>query len=142
MADAKVLNLARILGRFYKIPAPAKAALEAQLKTEAVDLVDAIKRAMDVAYSGESDADHEHLRDSVHAYKNPDRVIGYRILADAKDANGEFIGSHVEAGHRAADGTHVAAAPAFYPTYRARKKAMQGRLRKAGRDAIKQAYEG
>lgn len=142
MADAQLLNLAKILGRLNKIPEAARNAVKDQLKTEADDMVSAIQRAMDAAYSGNSDEDHQRLRDSVHDYPNPNRVIGYTILADAKDAKGEFIGSHVEAGHRTADGKHVAARPAFFPTYRARKKAMQARLRKAGRNAIKQAYEG
>jgi hypothetical protein len=68
--------------------------------------------------------------------------MGVVIIADAKDAQGEFIGSHVEAGHRTVNGEHVAARPAFFPTYRARKKKMKARIRKAGADAIKQAYNG
>lgn len=139
MADAKLQNLAKIQAKLAKIPAAAQRALKDQLKTEADDMVSAIQRAMDVAYAGQNDKDLTRLRDSVHEYEDPDRVIGRRILADAKDADGKFIGSNVEAGHRTVNGGHVAARPAFYPTYRARKKAMKRRISKAARDAIKQA---
>lgn len=139
MADAKLLNLAKIQAKLAKVAPATQAALRDQLKTEATDMVSAIQRAMDVAYTGQNDKDLTRLRDSVHAYEDPDRVIAYRILADAKDADGKFIGSNVEAGHRTVDGGHVAGRAAFYPTYRARKKAMQRRLRKAARDAIRNA---
>lgn len=142
MADAKMLNLAAVKARLAKIPQPVQAAVGAQLKTEVDDMVGAMKRAMDVAYAGHNDKDLTRLSDSVHAYENPDRPMSYRILADAKDKDGKFIGSNVEAGHRAVDGTHVPARPAFFPTYRARKKAMKRRLSKAGRDAAKQTFEG
>lgn len=142
MADAKLLNLAKIKAKISKLPLAAQAALTAQAKTEADEMVAAIKRAMDVAYEGQNDKDLTTLKESVHAYESAERVIGYTIIADAKDAKGKFIGSNVEAGHRTVDGGHVAARPAFYPTYRARKKAMKARLRKVARDAIKQAYEG
>lgn len=141
MADAKLLNLAKIQARLRRVPGVAQDALRRQLKTEADDMVDAIKGAMAAQYDT-SDHDHQSLIDSVHDYPNPDREISYRILADAKDADGEFIGSHVEAGHKARDGSHVAAQPAFFPTYRSRKSAMKRRLSKAARDAIKRAYEG
>jgi hypothetical protein len=66
--------------------------------------------------------EHQHLRDSVHAYENPKRAVGFIVLADAKDAAGKFIGSNIEAGHRTVDGQHVAARPFFFPTYRAFRK--------------------
>lgn len=142
MAFATMLNLEKVKARLAKIPQSVQTAAGSQLKTEADDMVSAMKRAMDVAYAGHNDKDLTRLRDSLHDYENPDRPLSYRILADAKDADGKFIGSNVEAGHRAVNGTHVPARPAFYPTYRARKKAMKRRLSKASRDAAKQAFEG
>lgn len=140
MADAKLLNLKAVQARLAKIPKAAQDALRKQLKTEADDMVSAIKQAMGAQYDTQ-DHGHQSLISSVHAYPNPDREISYHILADAKDADGKFIGSNVEQGHRARDGSHVAAQPAFWPTYRARKKPMKRRLSKAARDAIKQQYE-
>jgi hypothetical protein len=140
MADAKVLNLKAVQARFARVPKAAQEALKRQLKVEADDLVSAIKTAMGAQYDT-SDHGHQSLIDSVHAYPNPDREVSYRILADARDADAKFIGSNVEQGHRAVDGSHVAGQPAFFPTYRARKKPMKRRLSKAARDAIKQTYE-
>jgi hypothetical protein len=141
MADAKLLNLAKVQANLARIPNAAADALRSQLKTEASDLVDAIKGAMAAQYDT-SDHDHQSLIDSVHAYENPDRAISYRVIADATDAEGKFIGANVEQGHKARDGSHVAPQPAFWPTYRARKSAMKRRLSKAARDALKRAYEG
>lgn len=141
MADAKVTGLKQIQARLAKVPKAATEALRKQMKTEADDMVSAIQRAMDAAYDHQ-DNGHQKLRDSVHDYPNPDREISYRILADAKDAEGKFIGANVEQGHRTVDGKHVAGRPAFWPTYRARRSAMKRRLSKAARDAVKQTYEG
>lgn len=140
MADAKVVNLAKITARLARVSPAVQKALKDQLKTEADEMVSAIRRAMDVAYAGQNDKDLTRLRDSVHAYENPNRVIGQVIIADAKDAAGKFIGSNVEAGHRAVDGTHVAARPSFFPTYRARKAAMKRRLNKAARTAVRAEF--
>jgi hypothetical protein len=141
MADAKVTGLKAIQDRIARLPKAAEKALRKQLTTEGDDMVSAIQRAMDAQYADSGDHGHQKLRDSVHAYPNPDRAISVRILADAKDADGKFLGSNVEQGHRTVDGGHVAGRPAFFPTYRARKKAMKRRLSKAARDAIKQSFE-
>lgn len=136
----KLANLAKIEARIRRMNPVTVIALRDQLKTEVDGLVAAIKRA--APYDGETADADQHLRDSVHAYPNRDRVISYRIIADAKDEKGDFIGSHVEAGHRTVDGRHVAGRPFFFPTYRAHKKGIQRRLSKAARDAEKRTFEG
>jgi hypothetical protein len=138
--EFKLANLKKVQANIKRVPTAAAEALARQLKIEVDDLVGAIKRAMDIAYADSDDHGHQKLRDSVHAYKNPDRVISYRILADAKDEHGKFIGSNVEAGHRTVDGKHVTARPAMYPTYRAHKKGMQRRMSAAARKAIRQEW--
>jgi uncharacterized protein YukE len=138
--EIKAINLAKIQARIARLPASAARALKAQLKTEVDNLVPAIQRAMDIQYESTADADHQRVRDSVHAYENKNRAISYFVIADARDAEGKFIGSNVEQGHRAADGSHVAAQPAFWPTYRAGKKGMKRRLSAAGRKAIREEW--
>jgi hypothetical protein len=140
MADAKLLNLAKVQANLARIPKAAEQALRSQLKTETDDLVGAIKGAMSAQYDT-SDHDHQSIIDSVHAYKNPDREISYHILADAKDADGKFIAANVEQGHKARDGSHVAPQPAMWPTWRAFKSGMRRRLSKAARSAVRQAYD-
>lgn len=137
--EAKLLNLQKIQARLAALPKSAQKALEKQLDTEVEDLVPAIQRAMDAQYD-ERDPRHQAVRDSVHSYKNPHRVLSYFVIADAKDEHGKPIGANIEQGHRAADGTHVPAQPAFWPTYRARKKGMKRRMSSAARKAIRQEW--
>jgi hypothetical protein len=138
MADAKMLNRAKVLARLRSLPTAVQIGVGSQLAKEVEDLTEAIQRAAPV--DGASREPGE-LRDSVHFYPTPDRPLSYRVLADAKDESGDFIGSHVEAGHRTADGEHVPASPFFFPTYRARKKPMRRRLSAAATKAAKADWE-
>lgn len=131
----KMLNRQRVLARLAKVPAVIQEAAGRQLKIEVDDMVAAMKRAAPVDPNSKNPG---NLRDSIHAYPNPDRPLSYRIIADAKDEKGRPIGSNIEHGHRALDGTHVPASPSFYPTYRARKRAAKRRMSAAVRRAIKQ----
>jgi hypothetical protein len=132
---ATVKGLEKVLRRYARLAPTQKSAVAKQLKAEVDDLVAAQKRAAPVDPNSDNPG---KLRDSIHAYPNPDRPLSYRILADAKDEDGKFIGSNIEAGHRARDGSHVPARPSFFPTYRARKKGMRRRLMAASRAALKQ----
>jgi hypothetical protein len=141
MADAKVLNLAKIQARLAAVPQAAADALRQQLDQEVNEgLVPSIKQAMAAQYDT-TDHDHQSLIDSVHAYKNPDREISWRVIADAKDTEGKFIGANVEQGHKAVDGSHVAPQPAFWPTWRSFKSGMRRHLSKAARTAVKASWE-
>ncbi len=136
--ETKMLNVEKIKARFRALPDLVKVAVGTQLAKEVEDLVDAQQRAAPV----DELEDHPRaFRDSIHFYPTPDRPLSYRIIADARDPKtGQFIGSHIEAGHKARDGSHVAAKPSFFPTYRARKKGMRRRINAAGRKAIKAAF--
>lgn len=137
MADAKWLNKAVVWQRFARIPQALTDAVSEQLGKEVSEMVDAMKRAAPV--SDELESHPGQFRDSIHAYSNPDRPMSYRIIADAKDDKGNFIGPHIEFGHKKRGGKgHVPAKPSFFPTYRARIKASRRRLSAAARKAIKQ----
>lgn len=138
MADAKMLNLEKVLARLAKIPQSVKVAVGSQLAKEAEDLTEAIQRAAPV--NADLEDTPGSLRDSVHFYPNPNRPLSYLILADDKDKTGNFIGPHVEFGHKARDGSHVARSPFFFVTYQARKKPMKRRLNAAARKAIKAEF--
>jgi hypothetical protein len=140
VADAKLLNLRQVQYNLSRVPQAAADALRSQMKTEADDFVDVVKSAMASQYDHE-DNDHERLIDSVHAYPNPDREISYHIIADAKDDKGQFIGSHVEQGHKARDGSHVAPQPAFWPAWRSFRDGMRKRLATTARTAVKRQFE-
>lgn len=139
MADAKILNRQKLKARLARIPKAVQLAGFRQLIVEVNGLVDAIKRAAPVDEAADNPG---HLRDSVHAYRTPGRPLSYRIIADAKDETGGFIGQHVEQGHRTAEGKHVPAEPFFFPTYRARRRGMKRRMSAAARKAVKQIFPG
>lgn len=138
MADAKMLGRAKVLAKFRSLPTPVQVGVGSQLAKEVEDLTEAIQR---VAPVDDGSDEPGKLRESVHFYPTPGRPLSYRVLADAKDAEGEFIGSHVEAGHRTEQGGHVAGRPFFFPTYRARKKPMRRRLSAAATKSAKTAWE-
>jgi hypothetical protein len=139
MATAKMLQNSRAWQRFLTIPDQIAADVGKQLAKEVDDMVAAMKRAAPV--SDDLEKHPGQFRDSIHSYANPDRPLSYRIIADAQDEYGAFIGPHIEHGHmsKLADGSekHVPAKPSFFPTYRARKKRMRSRLTAAGTKAIK-----
>lgn len=137
MADAKMLNKAKFLAKLRRLPEALKQDIGTQLATEIEDLTEAMKRAAPV-----SDVETEagQFRESIHFYPTPDRALSYRIIADAKDSKGAFIGSHIEHGHEAADGSQVPAKPSFFPTYRARKKGIRRRLATATRKSLKAQF--
>lgn len=134
-----VKNLEAVKARLARVPAKVKEKLEPALKREVDDLVEAMKRAAPVGSSEEGDTHPGRFRDSIHEYQNPQRELSYRVTADAKDDAGEFIGSHIEQGHRTAGGTHVPGRPSFFVTYRARRRAMRRRLTTVARNAFKDA---
>lgn len=135
---AQMKGLEANLKRLARVPQVAKTAVGSQLAKEVEDLVEAQKRAAPVDEASDNPG---RLRESIHFYPNPDRPLSYRVIADARDPEtGDFIGPHVEFGHMAADGTHVAAVPSFFPTYRARKKSMKRRISAAGRKALREAF--
>lgn len=137
MTQARMLNLQRVLARMGRLPQAMKEAVGDQLDTEAADLVAAQKRA---APFDPDSATPGAFRDSIRAYDNPDRPLSKRVIADARDPKGKVIAGNIEHGHRTPAGTHVAARPSFFPTYRARRKPMKRRIKAAARKALKQLY--
>ncbi len=134
---AQMKGVERTLAAFKRLPQEVVTDVGTELAGQVEDLTEAIQRAAPV---NDLDETPGQLRDSVHFYANPDRPLSYRILADAKDNKGEFIGPHVEHGHKARDGSHVPRVPFFFPTYRARKKTIRRRLRSAARKALKRLF--
>jgi hypothetical protein len=79
------------------------------------------------------------LRDSLHREPG-DHELAVLIVEDAKDDKGRAIGKHVEHGHKAADGSHVAAKPHFWIGYQLTKKAIRARLNRAINAGIKKGW--
>lgn len=134
---ARMLNLERVKAHLRRLPDAVKVAVGTELADQVERLTDAIQKNTPVS---DLDAHPGQLRDSVHFFANRDRPLSYKILADARDERGEFIGPHVEHGHKARDGTHVARVPFFFTTYRSLKKAMRRKLNAAGRKAVRTLF--
>ncbi len=132
-----MLNKEKVYARLARIPASVKGVVRVQLKQEVDGLVEAIKRAAPVGDGLERQPGE--LRDSVHSYPNQKRDLSLKVIADARDAKGRFIGAHVEFGHMTPGGHHVPAVPFFFPTYRANKRPVRRRLAAAARKAFKSA---
>lgn len=137
MADAKMLNKAKAIARLRALPAKVAVAVGSQLAGEVETLVEAQKAAAPV---DETSADPGSLAEGIRFYPNPDRPLSYRVISDARDDKGQPIASHVEFGHRAADGSHVGAQPSFWPVFRARRRGIRQRLSRTALKAIRAEF--
>lgn len=134
MADVQMVNKARVLARFARIPALVQAEVGAQLKIEVADLVAAEKRSCPVSELEERPG---QLRDSIESYPTPSRPLSYRLIVGARDSKGRLFGRYVQFGHMTEIGTFVAAQPWWFEVYRARRAGIRRRLSAAGRKAFK-----
>lgn len=134
---AKMIGVDRLTASFNRLPGLVQNALADQLKTEVNDLVAAIKRVTPVS---DFEKQPGQLRDSIVAYPTPGRILSYRIMASAKDSKGRKFARYVEFGHTSESGRYVPAQPFFWPTYRARKKAMRRRMAAPARKIIRQMF--
>lgn len=93
------------------LPEAAVAELAPVVRRSAERALRTLKRIAPV-----SDLENEagELRDN-YRIEPGDHELAWQIVGDAKDADGKPINKHVEHGHKAADGSKVAAVPHFYP---------------------------
>lgn len=95
-----------------------------------------IARYKEVAPVSELEPHPGALRDSAH--KEPGRTeLSIAVVVDAKDTKGRFFPAHAEYGHKAADGSHVAGVPAFWPVYAVLRKKTRSRFSRAVNKAVK-----
>jgi hypothetical protein len=144
MADAKVLNLR---AKVQAQPGPRAeggraGAAAAAGPPRSEGLVGSIKGAMGAQYDTMRPRPPAPDRQRSRLREPGSGEISYRILADAKDAEGKFIGANVEQGHKARSTapTSRRSRPSGRPIA-AFKAGMKRRLSKAARDAVKQSYE-
>ena len=131
-----MLGRERVKAYLKRIPKPVKDGVARQLEVEVGEFVAAVKRGApdDPATPG------NELAATTKSYPNRSRPLSHRVIVDARDGDGTFIGPKVEHGHRNLDGTHTPARPWFFPTYRARRKAMRRRMMAAGRKILRQLF--
>lgn len=107
--------------------------LKKALETAADEMVAAVRAIAPVSGLTPNPGD---LRESVHKESGRGE-LAVRVVEDATDGKGNFIAPHVEYGHAAKDGSHVAALPHFWPSYNRLKKRRKGQFSRACSAAIK-----
>lgn len=134
---ATMRGAAALEARWKRLPDAVRHAAQQGLESEVDALVDAEKRAAPVS---ELETNPGQLRESIEAYDTPGRPLSKRVIVGARDSKGRLFGRYVEFGHTAADGRYVPASPWFFPTYRARRKALRRRILAPARKVIRQMF--
>jgi hypothetical protein len=132
-----VEGLVELQRRIAAIPQAVTDAAKLALEKGADEMVAKVKSIAPVAPEFESQPGQ--LRDSVH--REPGRhELAVVVVEDARDAEGHLYPGHVEYGHKAADGSHVAAKPHFWPAYQLTKKKRNARINRAIKAGIKAGF--
>jgi HK97 gp10 family phage protein len=133
-----VKGLAELQAKIASYPARVKAPLVAALNQSADEIVE---RAKSIAPAAPASHPEGALRDSIHKAAGR-HELSVDVIVDAKDEKGRIFAAHVEFGHKAEDGHHVAPTPFLFPTVRVTKKRIKSRLGRAMTKAIKEAHSG
>lgn len=134
MASRGLEGVERLMAKIAAMPAAVRKAggQEAFIGAEAM-----AAEMRNIAPVDEDPDNGEQVRDHIRVEDGRLGDTSYVVIADAKDAKGRPKAVPVELGHKAADGTHVAPVPFFYPVVRARRKAINRRIKSAISRAIK-----
>lgn len=137
MAGAKTENLKR--WRQKVIAAFPKAAREAMMEANdksADEFVDTVRRLAPVG-----DPERGHITDSLVKRQGDPSFGGVGVLVSIGDAAHPYP-LHLEAGHKAADGSHVPPDPFWNPAKRLVTKTHTGRAQRALSKAVKSVTGG
>lgn len=134
MARGGIEGLERLIRRFDRMPAKARAAAVKMVNKSADELVTQMKGIAPVS----QDDNPGQLRDSIR--KEPGRLgdVSAVVLVDAKDKKGRPYAARVELGHMAPDGTQVPAEPFFYPVVRVNRARIKRRIARAVSKGLKE----
>jgi hypothetical protein len=123
---------------FDRIPARAMALMADAVDESADEFVSAVQQACPTS---DLEGHPGELRESIHKKPGDDALQKY-VVADAKDAKGNYYGVHVETGHKTPDGKHVPAYPFWWPTWRLTRKRIRSRINRAFDAAMKEIAGG
>lgn len=134
MAKGGLENVERLMRKLNRMTPAVRKAAGQEAFMQAEDMAAQMRR---IAPQAEEENDGEKVRDHIHVEEGRLGDVSYVVISDAKDAKGRAKAARVELGHKAPDGTHVAASPSFYPVVRASQKRVKRRITAAMRKAIK-----
>jgi hypothetical protein len=127
VAAGTVQGLQGFLDRIAAIPEGLVQDIHRDLSDGADELVDDIRPLVPVSPVSDLETHPGQLRDSVHR-EDGRHGLSVLVVEDARDAKGNFIGPHVEYGHKDKGGGHVAALPHFNPAVRVFKPKLRARI--------------
>lgn len=134
MAKGGLEGVERLMRKFGRMTPAVRKAAGQEVFMQAEDMAAQMRRIAPVA---DEPNDGEKVREHIHVEEGRIGDVSYVVISDAKDAQGRPKAPRVELGHKAADGSHVAASPSFYPVVRASQKRVKRRITAAMRRAIK-----
>ncbi len=134
MAKGGLENVARLMRKLNRMTPAVRKAAGQEAFMQAEDMAAQMRR---IAPVDPDPGSGQHVRDHIYVEEGRLGDVSYVVVSDAKDAQGRPKAARVELGHKAADGTHVAASPSFYPVVRASQKRVKRRITAAMRKAIK-----
>ena len=134
MAKGGLENVERLMRKLNRMTPAVRKAAGQEAFMQAEDMAAQMRR---IAPVDPDPGSGQHVRDHIHVEEGRLGDVSYVVISDAKDAQGRPKAARVELGHKAPDGTHVAASPSFYPVVRASQKRVKRRITAAMRKAIK-----
>lgn len=134
MAKGGLENVERLMRKLNRMTPAVRKAAGQEAFMQAEDMAAQMRR---IAPVDPDPGSGQHVRDHIYVEEGRLGDVSYVVVSDAKDAQGRPKAARVELGHKAADETHVAASPSFYPVVRASQKRVKRRITAAMRKAIK-----
>lgn len=134
MAKGGLENVERLMRKLNRMTPAVRKAAGQEAFMQAEEMAAQMRR---IAPNDGIANNGEQVREHIYVEEGRLGDVSYVVISDAKDAKGRPKAPRVELGHKAADGTHVAASPSFYPVVRASQKRVKRRITAAMRKAIK-----
>lgn len=134
MAKGGLEGVERLMRKLNRMTPAVRKAAGQEAFMQAEDMAAQMRR---IAPVSDEPNDGEKVREHIYVEEGRLGDVSYVVISDAKDAQGRPKAPRVELGHKAADGSHVAASPSFYPVVRSSQKRVKRRITSAMRRAIK-----
>jgi len=125
---SRIEGLARLKAKLERIPAQVKTAAKGALVQNQEEFATRLAGLI-----GRGDPARGHLADSIEKGNGLHELSLTVSLGNVRVP----YPAHLEFGHKAPDGSHVPAKPAFYPLLRISRKKFDARVMRAARKAIK-----
>jgi hypothetical protein len=135
---ASIEGLEKALQRAASVPDAVVARVAPVARKIGQEIVDGARA---IAPVSELTKDPGAFRDSIHL-EDGLTELSVKVVSDVRDEKDQIVAKHIEHGHKAADGSHVAAVPTIWPVVRVKLKSMRSRMNRAVNLGCKEAMAG